>query len=116
MSSIMEKINKAQCRSDLPAFDIGDTLKVYSKIVEEKAERVQAFIGTVIAKKGSGIRETFTLRRVAFGQGMERVYPINSPRIVKIEVARKGDVRRAKLYYLRSKIGKDSKVDEKRDK
>jgi large subunit ribosomal protein L19 len=113
--NVMEKINKAQCRTDLPKFNVGDTIKVFSKIVEEKAERVQAFTGTVIAKKRSGIRETFTLRRVAFGEGMERIYPFHSPRIVKIEVVRKGDVRRAKLYYLRSKVGKASKVDEKRE-
>lgn len=108
--NVMEKVNKAQCRTDLPSFNVGDTLKVYSKIIEGKTERVQAFTGTVIAKKGSGIQETFTLRRVAFGQGMERVYPLNSPRIVKIEVQKKGEVRRAKLYYLRDRAGKAARI------
>ena len=108
--NLMEKVNKAQCRTDLPAFNVGDTLKVFSKIIEGKTERVQAFTGTVISKKGSGIQETFTLRRVAFGEGMERVYPINSPRIVKIEIQKKGEVRRAKLYYLRCKSGKAARI------
>lgn len=108
--NVMEKVNRAQCRTDLPSFNVGDTLKVSSKIIEGKTERVQAFTGTVIAKKGSGIQETFTLRRVAFGQGMERVYPINSPRIVKIEVQKKGEVRRAKLYYLRGRVGKAARI------
>ncbi len=110
--NIMEKINKAQCRTDLPDFNVGDTLKVYSKIVEGKTERLQAFIGTVIARNGSGINESFTLRRVAYGSGIERVYPINSPRIAKIEIQKKGDVRRAKLYYLRDRVGKAAKVKE----
>lgn len=110
--NIMDKVNKAQCRTDLPAFNVGDTLKVYSKIVEGKTERVQAFIGTVIAKNGSGINESFTVRRVAYGTGIERVYPINSPRISKIEIQKKGDVRRAKLYYLRDRVGKAAKVKE----
>ncbi|HJO95011.1 MAG TPA: 50S ribosomal protein L19 [Victivallales bacterium] len=112
--NVMDKINKEQCRSDLPEFNVGDTIKVYSKIIEGKTERVQAFTGTVIAINGSDIQKTFTLRRVAFGQGMERVYPINSPRIVKIELVRLGKVRRAKLYYLRDRIGKAAKVKEKR--
>ena len=110
MSGIMEKVNKAQCRTDLPAFNVGDTLKVFSKIIEGKTERLQAFTGTVIAKGGKGINESFTLRRVAFGTGIERVYPIHSPRIAKIEVQKKGDVRRAKLYYLRDRVGKAAKV------
>jgi large subunit ribosomal protein L19 len=112
--NILDKINKEQCRSDLAKFNVGDTIKVYSKIIEGKTERVQAFTGTVIAINGSDIQETFTLRRVAFGQGMERVYPVNSPRIVKIEIVRLGKVRRAKLYYLRDRIGKAAKVKEKR--
>ena len=111
--NVMEKVNKAQCRTDLASFNVGDTLKVFSKIIEGKTERIQAFTGTVIAKKGSGIQETFTLRRVAFGQGMERVYPINSPRIVKIEVQKKGEVRRAKLYYLRDRAGKAARIKDK---
>ena len=83
--NLMDKINNEQCRSDIAEFNIGDTVKVYSKIIEGKTERVQAFTGTVIAKNGSGIQETFTVRRVAFGQGMEKVYPINSPRLVKVK-------------------------------
>ena len=112
--NIMDKINKEQCRSDLPEFNVGDTVKVYSKIVEGKTERIQAFTGTVITKKGGGVQEFFVVRRVAFGQGMERGFPLNSPRIVKIEVQRHGKVRRAKLYYLRDRIGKAAKVKEKR--
>jgi large subunit ribosomal protein L19 len=112
--NLMDKINKEQCRSDITEFCIGDTVKVYSKIIEGKTERVQAFTGTVIARNGSGVQETFTVRRVAFGQGMERVYPINSPRLVKVEVQRQGKVRRAKLYYLRDRIGKAARVKEKR--
>jgi large subunit ribosomal protein L19 len=112
--NIMDKINKEQCRSDFPEFNVGDTVKVYSKIVEGKTERIQAFTGTVIVRKGSDIQEAFVVRRVAFGQGMERGYPLHSPRIVKIEVLRRGKVRRSKLYYLRDKIGKAAKVKEKR--
>lgn len=108
--NIMEKVNKAQCRTDIPTFNVGDTLKVYSKIIEGKTERVQAFMGTVIAINGSGVNKSFTVRRVAFGTGIERVYPINSPRISKIEIQKKGDVRRAKLYYLRDRVGKAAKV------
>ena len=112
--NLMDKVNKEQCRTDIAEFSIGDTVKVYSKIVEGKTERVQAFTGTVIAKNGSDVQETFTVRRVAFGQGMERVYPISSPRLVKVEVQRRGKVRRAKLYYLRDRIGKAARVKEKR--
>jgi large subunit ribosomal protein L19 len=112
--NLMDKVNKEQCRSDITEFSIGDTVKVYSKIVEGKTERTQAFTGTVIARNGSSIQETFTVRRVAFGQGMERIYPIHSPRLVKIEVLRCGKVRRAKLYYLRDRIGKSAKVKERR--
>ena len=112
--NVLDKINKEQCRDDLPEFAIGDTIKVHSKIIEGNTERIQAFTGTVIAKNGSGVQESFTLRRVAFGQGMERVYPLNSPRIAKIEIMRRGKVRRAKLYYLRDRIGKAARVKEKR--
>ncbi len=112
--NLMDKVNKEQCRADIADFSIGDTVKVYSKIVEGKTERVQAFTGTVIAINGSDVQKTFTVRRVAFGQGMERVYPFNSPRLVKIEVQKQGKVRRAKLYYLRDRIGKAARVKEKR--
>jgi large subunit ribosomal protein L19 len=111
--NIMDKINKEQV-VERPSFEIGDTVKVHSKIVEGNTERVQVFKGIVIAKKGSGIQETFTVRRVAFGNGVERVFPVNSPRVVKIEVERQGKVRRSKLYYLRDKVGKAARVKEKR--
>mgnify|MGYP001377340908 CR=1 FL=1 len=111
---IMDKINKEQCKQDIPAFCVGDTVKVYTKIVEGTNERIQMFSGVVIARKGGGIQETFTVRRVTFGEGVERVFPINSPRVDRIEVVRFGKVRRSKLYYLRSKIGKASKVKERR--
>ncbi|HPN84736.1 MAG TPA: 50S ribosomal protein L19 [Victivallales bacterium] len=108
--NIMDKINKMQCKEKVAQFNIGDTVKVYTKIVEGDTERVQMFSGVVIAKKGGGIKEAFTVRRTAFGQGMEKVFPLHSPKIDKIEVERKGSVRRAKLYYLKDKIGKSSKV------
>jgi large subunit ribosomal protein L19 len=112
--NVLDKINKEQVRDDIADFNVGDTVKVYSKIVEGKTERVQMFQGTVIAKKGSGVQEAFTVRRVISGLGVERVYPVNSPRLVKIEVTRKGLVRRSKLYYLRDKIGKAARVKERR--
>jgi large subunit ribosomal protein L19 len=109
----IDKIEKAQCR-EIPEFNIGDTVKVHTKIVEGNNERIQIFKGVVIARKGSGVRETFTVRRVAYGVGMERVFPIQSPRVAKIEVERQGKVRRAKLYYLRDRVGKAARVKEKR--
>jgi large subunit ribosomal protein L19 len=112
--NVMDKINKEQCKQDIPEFSVGDTVKVHSKIVEGNNERIQVFTGIVIARKGSGIQETFTVRRVSFGQGVERVFPVNSPRIAKIERERRGKVRRAKLYYLRDKIGKAARVKERR--
>tara|TARA_B100000614_G_C14276455_1_gene381601 strand:+ start:97 stop:444 length:348 start_codon:yes stop_codon:yes gene_type:complete len=111
--NVMDKIRKEQCK-DMPEFNIGDTVKVNVKIVEGTTERIQAFTGVVIARKGTGIQETFTLRRVSYGMGVERVFPLNSPRLDSIEVVRQGKVRRAKLYYLRDKIGKAAKVKEKR--
>jgi large subunit ribosomal protein L19 len=112
--NIMDKIDRQQVKKNIPEFAVGDTVKVHTKIVEGDNERVQAFSGVVIAKKHQGIRETFTVRRVSFGQGVERIFPINSPRIDKIEIERKGHVRRAKLYYLRSKIGKSAKVKDQK--
>ena len=111
--NLMDKINNEQVK-ETPSFCIGDTVKVHSKIIEGETERIQIFKGIVIARKGSGIQETFTVRRVAFGNGMERVFPLNSPRIAKIEVERKGKVRRSKLYYLRDRVGKSARVKEKR--
>ena len=112
MSSVIDKIEKEQCRQDIPDFKVGDTVKVYNKIVEGTTERIQMFAGVVIARRGSGIREMFTVRRVAFGIGVERVFPLYSPNI-KIEVVRHGVVRRAKLYYLRGRLGKAARIAEK---
>ena len=112
MSNVIDKIEKLQCRQDIPEFKIGDTVKVYNKIIEGTTERIQLFTGVVIARRGTGIREMFTVRRVAFGIGVERVFPLHSPRIDRIEVERRGRVRRAKLYYLRDKIGKGAKIKE----
>ncbi len=112
--NVMDKIKKEQATSQHPAFNVGDTLRVHNKIIEGTTERIQVFTGLVIARSGSGITETFTMRRVTFGQGVERVFPLHSPRIAKIQVERRGDVKRAKLYYLRDKIGKAARVKEKR--
>jgi len=112
--NILDKINKEQCKSDIPEFGVGDRVRVHVKIIEGKTERIQVFTGDVIARKGGGIQETITVRRVTYGQGVERVFPIHSPRIEKIEVERLGKVRRAKLYYLRDKIGKAAKIKERK--
>jgi len=111
--NMMDKINTQQLIEREP-FEIGDTIKVHTKIIEGSTERIQVFKGIVIAKNGSGVQETFTVRRLSFGHGVERVFPLNSPRIDKIEVERKGKVRRAKLYYLRDRVGKNARVKEKR--
>ena len=99
-------------KAEVPAFEIGDTVRVDVKIREGERERIQAFEGTVIAKKGSGVAETFTVRRVSYGVGVERVFPVHSPIVAKVELVRKGKVRRAKLYYLRDRVGKAAKVKE----
>lgn len=112
--NIIDKINKEQCRQDIPDFAIGDTVKVHVKIIEGTTERIQVFTGVVIARKGGDINESFTVRRVSYGQGVERVFPLHSPRIAKIEIERRGKVRRSKLYYLRDKIGKAARVKERR--
>ena len=114
--TILDKIRKEQVRENRHEFNVGDTVKISVKIVEGDNERIQQFQGVVIARHGSGIEETFTVRRVQAGQGVERVFPINSPRLEKVEVIRRGAVRRAKLYYLRDKIGKDARVKELRTK
>ncbi len=101
-------------REDLPDFRPGDTVKVHVRVVEGSRERVQVFQGAVIRRQGSGIRETFTVRKVSFNVGVERTFPVQSPIISKIEMVTKGDVRRAKLYYLRSRVGKAAKIKEKR--
>lgn len=112
--TIIDQIEKEQLRTDLAPFNIGDTVRVMVKIKEGDKERVQAYEGVVIAKKGTGIKETFTVRRVSFGIGVERTFPLHSPRIDKIIVVRKGKVRRAKIYYIRNLSGKAAKVKEVR--
>ena len=112
MSEIIRSIEKAQLRTDLPEFGIGDTVRVFVKVVEGSRERLQAFEGTVMAKRNGGIRETFTVRRVSYGIGVERTFPLHSPRVDHIEVIRRGKVRRAKLYYLRSLQGRAAKIKE----
>jgi len=114
--TILDKIRKEQVREDRHQFNVGDTVKISVKIVEGDNERIQQFQGVVIAKRGTGIEETFTVRRVQAGQGVERVFPINSPRLEKVEVIRRGSVRRSKLYYLRDKVGRDARVKELRTK
>ena len=111
--NVIESITQEQIRTDLPKLLIGDTVKIHVKIKEGTRERIQLFEGTVISKKHGGINETFTVRRVSYGVGVERTFPVNSPKIAKIEVIRHGKVRRAKLYYLRDRVGKAAKVKEK---
>ena len=113
MSEIIRSIEKAQLRTDLPQFNIGDTVRVFVKVVEGSRERLQAFEGTVIAKRNGSNRETFTVRRVSYGIGVERTFPLHSPRLDHIDVVRRGKVRRAKLYYLRALSGKAAKVKER---
>lgn len=113
MDALIDAYDQEQLKEDVPDFDIGDTLRVSTRIIEGEKERIQVFQGTVIARKGRGLSETFSLHRVSYGEGMERVFYLHSPRIVKIEVVKKGDVSRAKLYHLRGKTGKKAKVKEK---
>ena len=107
-------VDRPHLRDDIPAFGPGDTLKVHVRVVEGGKERIQIFQGAVVRRQGSGVRETFTVRKVSFGVGVERTFPLHSPIVAKIEVAARGDVRRAKLYYLRDRVGKAAKVKEKR--
>ena len=107
-------VDRARVRTDLPDFAPGDTLKVHVRVVEGNRERVQVFQGVVTRRKGSGVRETFTVRKVSFGVGVERTFPVHSPILAKIELMTRGDVRRAKLYYLRQRTGKAAKIKEKR--
>lgn len=113
MSNKLAEFTKEQLREEKLPFEIGDTVKVNVKIKEGSRERIQAYEGVVIAKKHGGISETVTVRRVAFGVGIERTFPVNSPNIAGVEVIRKGQIRRAKLYYLRDRVGKAAKVKEK---
>lgn len=108
----LKTIAASSLKAETPKFNIGDTVKVGVNIREGEKERVQMFEGTVIAKRGSGVAETFTVRRVSYGVGVERVFPIHSPNVVSVEVIRRGRVRRSKLYYLRDRVGKASKVKE----
>ena len=112
MSEIIRSIEAKQLRTDIPAIAIGDTVKVMVKVVEGKTERLQAFEGVVIAKRNGGIRETFTVRRVSYGIGVERTFPVHYPRLGSITIIRHGKVRRAKLYYLRSLQGRAAKIKE----
>jgi large subunit ribosomal protein L19 len=114
MSTIIESIERRQLRKDVPRFKAGDTLRVHFQVIEGQRRRVQVFEGIVIKRQGSGARETFTVRKQSFGVGVERTFPVHSPKIEKIEVAAIGDVNRAKLYYLREKVGKKARVRELR--
>ena len=109
MNKIIEAINQENVKKEIPAFNVGDTVKVMVKVIEGDRERLQAFEGTVIARKNGGISETFTVRRLSFGVGVEKTFPIHSPKVADIQVVRKGKVRRAKLYYLRERTGKAAK-------
>ena len=112
--NIIDEIERESLKKDVPAFEVGDTVKVYVKVVEAGKERLQAYEGVVIAKRNGSIRESFTVRRISYGVGIERTFPLHSPRIDKVEVVRHGKVRRAKLYYLRDRVGKSARVKEDR--
>ncbi|MBE3573023.1 MAG: 50S ribosomal protein L19 [Moorella humiferrea] len=114
MNNIIEALEKEQMRSDVPDFRPGDTVRVHVKVIEGNRERIQVFEGTVIGRRGRGINETFTVRRVSYGVAVERIFPIHSPRIERIEIVRRGKVRRAKLYYLRGLSGKAARIKEER--
>ncbi|HBL82229.1 MULTISPECIES: 50S ribosomal protein L19 [Congzhengia] len=110
---LIKELTKDQIRTDLPELEVGSTVKVHVKVKEGNRERIQVFEGTIIKVQHGGIQKTFTVRRLSYGIGVERTFPVNSPKIAKIEVVRKGKVRRAKLYYLRDRVGKAAKVKEK---
>lgn len=109
-NALIERIEKEQLKTDIPEFHVGDTVKVHTRIIEGTKERVQVYQGTVIARKGSGLSESFAVHRIAYGEGMERTFLLHSPRVAKVEVMKEGDVRQAKLYYLRGTSGKKSRV------
>ncbi|MHC1683217.1 MAG: 50S ribosomal protein L19 [Clostridiaceae bacterium] len=113
MLEIIRQIEAEQIRNDLPEFNVGDTIKIDVRIKEGEKERIQTFEGTVLKRQNGGLRESFTVRRVAYGVGVERTFPVNSPSIANITVVRKGKVRRAKLFYLRDRVGKAAKVKER---
>ena len=108
--NIINKIEQEQLKADVTPFNVGDTIKVHTRVIEGGKERIQIFQGIVIAKRGSGINEAFTVRKISYGEGVERVFPLHTPRIAKIEVVNRGKVRRAKLHYLRVRIGKDAMI------
>ena len=112
MKGIIEAINAESMKSEVPQFEVGDTIKVGYRIIEGGKERIQNFEGVVIAKKNGGIAETFTVRKIAYGIGVEKTFPLHSPNVVKVDVTRRGKVRRAKLYYVRDRVGKAAKVKE----
>ena len=112
MNEIIKNIEN-EALKEVAEFNVGDTVKVYGKIKEGNRERIQVFEGTIIARKGSGVSETFTVRRISYGVGIERVFPVNSPNVAKVELVRTGKVRRSKLYYLRDRVGKAAKVKER---
>lgn len=112
MLEIIRAIEAEQIRNDLPKFNVGDTVKVHVKVKEGNRERIQIFEGIVLKRQNGGLRETFTVRRISYGIGVERTFPVNSPSIAKMDVVRRGKVRRAKLFYLRTRIGKAAKVKE----
>ena len=112
--NIIDEIEKEGLKKDVPTFEVGDTVKVFVKVVEAGKERLQAYEGIVIAKRNGSIRESFTVRRISYGIGIERTFPLHSPRIDRVEVVRHGKVRRAKLYYLRDRVGKSARVKEDR--
>lgn len=112
--NLIDIIEKEQLKADVPDFRPGDTVRVHVKVVEGNRERIQAFEGVVLARRHGGLRETFTVRRISYGVGVERTFPLHSPRVDKIEVVRRGDVRRAKLYYLKDLTGKAARIKERR--
>ena len=112
--AIIQAVQKTQLKSDLPKFNIGDTVDVHVRIIEGSKERIQVFTGVIIANSGAGMEETITVRRIVANEGVERVFPVNSPRVSKIEVQRQGHVRRSKLYYLRDRIGKKRRLKDRR--
>jgi len=114
MSKVIETLERAQLRDDIPQFKAGDTVRVHFKVIEGQRQRIQVFEGVVIKRQGAGARETFTVRKQSFGVGVERTFPLHTPKIEKIEVAAVGDVNRAKLYYLRGKVGKKARIRELR--
>jgi large subunit ribosomal protein L19 len=113
---IMALVEESNLKKDIPDFAVGDLVDVHQRILEGQKERIQIFSGTVIARRGEGLRETFTVRRIVQGEGVERIFPLNSPKIAAIEVKRTGEVRRAKLYYLRKRVGKATRLRERRGK